>query len=638
MYTIQNGILHKHGKKQIALGTSYYASYHPDKYPVPPDGDRYGDMRRDVADIAAAGFNHIRTAAIGDVRWDGDRFALDSAFIDALVRETAADGMCSFVRLHGYSMNHRGYPDAKPLNQDGVTPEPLSGFLHDTLNHPELNADMDAATVQQAAHFAGLPEMLGFQIWNEPAYPYGGDTYDYNPHAIRAYRRWLADKGYLPPEDAARAEPPARRPNRGEDPMPWALWRLFSAENLSAMLCRLNDRAKDGAPGTESYTCHMPPPMMESAPTLGEDWFTTAEGMDILGLTQYMPFRGEAYYLSAQTLDGVESAAAVFGKRAWIIEFCCRTHMTADDYERQMISALGAGLKGINYYLWRADMAGPEEQLGGMVWNDRTKTGKFDEAVKVNALVNRLSETLASAEKLRSGVAILYSMHAGCYFDGISEGNGFSRWYARTRMLYAALKKLGVTADFVRAEDLARNPLDTRLLMIPTLDGLSEAERAHIAAFAKEHAAVTLHTGAQEMGYRFHPGCGEAWRGFPLLQDWCYRPPRPVQPWSFRLSEVLRIADIQTPIRVQADHDALGYGFLANPEAGYYIACLTNIDSWNAPVTGGKILFDEKVLGRVTRATCHTRDGSDGCALSPGEIALPALNAGGCLVVIEASR
>ena len=48
MYEIKDGILVKDGKKIFALGESYYPSFHEGKYPVPPDGDRIGEMKKDT--------------------------------------------------------------------------------------------------------------------------------------------------------------------------------------------------------------------------------------------------------------------------------------------------------------------------------------------------------------------------------------------------------------------------------------------------------------------------------------------------------------------------------------------------------------------------------------------------------------
>ena len=55
-------VLEKDGKKIIAIGESYYPSFNHTKFPVMPDGDRIGEMKKDLRMMAEAGFNHVRFA------------------------------------------------------------------------------------------------------------------------------------------------------------------------------------------------------------------------------------------------------------------------------------------------------------------------------------------------------------------------------------------------------------------------------------------------------------------------------------------------------------------------------------------------------------------------------------------------
>ena len=65
MYRVRNGVLYHDGKPEIALGQSYYPSYHAQKVPVPPEGDRLGEMALDLREMREAGFNLCRIAALG---------------------------------------------------------------------------------------------------------------------------------------------------------------------------------------------------------------------------------------------------------------------------------------------------------------------------------------------------------------------------------------------------------------------------------------------------------------------------------------------------------------------------------------------------------------------------------------------
>ena len=95
MYKIENGILYKNGKKVFALGESYYPSFHPSKFPVPPEGDRMGEMKKDLKMMAEAGFNHVRFAALGDTSYDAETECvdIDSPFVDAMIEEAEKNGL-----------------------------------------------------------------------------------------------------------------------------------------------------------------------------------------------------------------------------------------------------------------------------------------------------------------------------------------------------------------------------------------------------------------------------------------------------------------------------------------------------------------------------------------------------------------
>ena len=69
MYRVENGFLHKDGKRLFVLGESYYPSFHPCKFPVKPEDDRYGEMEKDLKMMAQAGFNHVRFAALGEASY-----------------------------------------------------------------------------------------------------------------------------------------------------------------------------------------------------------------------------------------------------------------------------------------------------------------------------------------------------------------------------------------------------------------------------------------------------------------------------------------------------------------------------------------------------------------------------------------
>lgn len=89
---------------------------------------------------------------------------------------------------------------------------------------------------------------------------------------------------------------------------------------MDAILCRLNQCAREAAPGSESFTNYWDTTLGRQFVSCWGDWFGGARDMDILSLDIYSQLRGQGYYWTSCRLDSVESAAAAQGKHAWIME------------------------------------------------------------------------------------------------------------------------------------------------------------------------------------------------------------------------------------------------------------------------------------------------------------------------------
>ena len=173
-YTIRKGVLYHDGRAQIALGQSYYPSYHPQKVPVPPTGDRLGEMAKDLRAMREAGFNVVRMAALGDVTYDQGKVSVDFPLPDAFCRMCEEQDLGAMIRLQGYSMNLRNFPDATMVDQQGQPMENAwSWFIRNCVNHPGIIEDNRMGTRASAAHFAAFPAVCSFQIYNEPIPTWG---------------------------------------------------------------------------------------------------------------------------------------------------------------------------------------------------------------------------------------------------------------------------------------------------------------------------------------------------------------------------------------------------------------------------------------------------------------------------------
>ncbi len=503
MAELRNGVLYIDSQPVIALGTHYYPSYHAQKVPVPENGDRLSAMKEDIANMKAAGFHVVRTAALGEVFRDKDGAVhAQFPFVDAMLAECKKQDMGAFVRLQGYDVNLSGITDGGMLDQEGRDMPPFWGwFVRNCLNHPGILKDNEDATVASAAYFKGNDTVLGYQIYNEPGYPSEG-FYDYNPYSIKAWRKWLTETGRCDEAAAAGAEPPRKRPAPGEDGFLWESWRLFHFIRMNDYLNHLAHKAKEGWEKPATFTCLLTNCMQQGSIQRGGDFFRVAQEMDMLGITHYLPCKGASYFEAGKILDAAESAAAVFGKHAWAIEYNGHTALSPEEWERETYTALGSGIKGIMYYQWRADYPfadGPEPEGYGMVYNDGTPTKKYDRALAMNRMITKYGSTLAAMEKKRSGVAILVSENISARCDTLDNGGATLVWASRERSylnssaIYGQLRRNRIPVDFTRSSELTENLISCRLLILPTDAGLSEMEKSQIEAFAKAGNTVVLY-------------------------------------------------------------------------------------------------------------------------------------------------
>ncbi len=613
MFEMKNGVLHKDGVPQLCLGLSYYPSYHPRKFPVRPEDDRIGELKKDIHDMAQSGFNLVRFAALGELRRVGpgeEGVEVSFPLIDECMKATEKEDIAAQVRLQGYTLNVSGYTDDGMVTAEGRELGQYECFLRASLNHEGIFHDNEDCTAASAKHFMDYKTLVSYQIFNEPAYHNG---VDYNPHSIAAWRKWLVEKGLKTEEEARTLEPPRRRPvmtldargGQSEDYRDWMYWRMFHYERLNWYLVHMDQVARRVNPRAENMTCHMNCPLTAGAMMLGEDYYRAAEGMEVLGITHYIDCFGENFYWATQVLDATESAAAVFGKHAWLVEYNARTVMPANEWDRETYAAVGAGFKGIMYYQWRADYPyddAPEPDEFGILFNDRSKTAAFDHAIRMNRLINeKLSEKIARAEKVRGGVAVLFSERANAYCDA-TEGSA-ARVSDGMRMSYRRFRKAGVPVDFVRACDLEANPLGVRLLILPVSKKYYPGEElAQIAAFQA--------AGGKVYEYMFNDGFAEVYFGEGEVR-WQEKPDgkggftygllpvRGVGVDKKRLilhgilqavdsaEEVLEDVGI-APMFLAEGAKYLDARVLAGP--GYHLVCLTNIDTKERSVPAGQEL------------------------------------------------
>ncbi len=496
MYAMKNGILYRNENPVFCIGLSYYPSYHERKVPVPENGDRVKEMKKDLQAMKDAGFNLVRMAAIGSVGIENNGICIHTEFIDSILDEADKIGIATMVRLQGYSMNLSGYKDFYMIDSDGkqMNPEVWYDFIQNSLHHSGICRDNDLGTAALAEHYSKYKNLVSYQTYNEPHYP-SGATYDYHPAAIREYRKWLVAIGAIREDEAENYMPPTSRPQKGEDAKAWILWRMFSIKSLSDFLNHTADVAKKVHPRAESLTCLTTCQTLNWNTERCVNYFDNAESMDVVGVTHYINTYGAPYFHACLVLDSAESAAAIYGKHCWIVEYDARTTITLRKFYEETYMAVGAGVKGIMYYQWRGDYVFPDSPEGngfGLINYDGTPTEYYKEKLDMVNLLNELSDYIVNADKKRCGVGILYSRYAFCHSDAIDNDERAKRnlWLDELKRIYIDLRKEGLTVDTVESRHLKKNTLDIKVLYIPMYDLLSDDEKEEIDAFVKSGGRV----------------------------------------------------------------------------------------------------------------------------------------------------
>lgn len=584
MYQLKNGLLYKDGKPVFGLGVSYYASYHERKVPVPRDGDRMGEMHKDLKGMVDAGFNIVRFAALGDISYDenGD-VVYDGELMDAMAREADKLGIATMIRLQGYSSNLSDYRDTYMIDAQG---KPMDDtvwydFIRDSLFHKGILKDTHAVTEHLAKHFKDICNVACYQTYNEPHYPTTG-MFDYHPDTIEAYRQWLVEKGIMTREAAQNYKPPATRPQKGESPVDWIHWRLFSMKAMSNFLGDCSDVAYN-ASGIETMTCLTIDPSSNGNAARGVSFYDSAQRMNALGITHYYLDRIPEVYMACLALDMGESAASLYQKPMWLVEYDARTNIPLEKFRKETYLALGAGCKGIMYYQWRGDHIFPDAPEGngyGIINYDGTPTPNFENAKKTVEVINKLSDVLVNARKLRTGVAMLYSDYAFMHSDAVdNDGTGVwfyelkNSWLEELSRVYCQLRAEGISPDIVRAQDLKDNVLGTRVLYTASMELLSEEERQQVQAF--KVAGGTVYTKNEQ--YRYKTGY------IPLDYE------QGSDNNDFEVADTLYLSGITAPVRLIGQRGLLYQTLKGN---GYYIICITNAANPDRPAKNTRIETD----------------------------------------------
>ena len=487
MFEISNGLLIKDGKPVIALGSHYYPSFHPLKVPVIDHSKRLEEAKKDIKSIKELGFSLLRIASIGESKLVNNVIIKDFAFVDDLVDLISQNQMSALVRIQGYSTNLRGADNALMKNQNEKDiPLKWDYFIRNCLNNKSVIKEDEEITVLSAKHFKDNKNVIGFQIYNEPAYPFDG-FYDYNVYSVEAWKNKCHKT----------KKPPTYRPTNKEELEDWISFRKFSNDCINDYLVKLGKLTKEYS-NKPAFTCLMPCAIQQGIAIRGCNMFKIAKGMDFLGITIYISPLGVTAREFSRVIDISNASARLNNTHAWAIECDARVDVSPKEYEIMILSLLAGGFKGILPYQYRADAKlqnAPEPDKYGIVYNDLTETKKFQTVKKMNYFINSFSNYLASSEALRQDVALYMSEDINIYQDAIYNGEINNAWKCKepvslfSNVIYNKLIDNGYLPRFVDINNLK----NVKVLLIPSSIGISDNEKEMLKDFELSGGVVRVY-------------------------------------------------------------------------------------------------------------------------------------------------
>ena len=278
--------------------------------------------------------------------------------------------------------------------------------------------------------------------------------------------------------------------------------------------------------------------------------------------------------------------------------------------------ALGCGIKGIMYYQWRGDCpmpTSPEANGFGFLNYDGTEAPNYTNGMKMVDYLNRISDKLVGAEKLRSGVGILYSNHAVFMADTATMKDSETARNKKQRnatiqsnlWIYDQLKRNGISADVVTPESLTDNRLNIKWLFVPDYDLLSGKEKEQVENFRKNGGKVYIKE-------RF---------GFKELSAEYTK-------YMFRLS----IYDIIDDCEITPFVEVIGSPYIMTnivKGADYHMISINNIRTKDEVIEGVSLRLH--TMG--TKAVFMTPEGDLELEIENGTVQLPPITDGGMLYI-----
>ncbi|WP_420454351.1 beta-galactosidase [Rubrivirga sp.] len=409
----------------VPYGSQYYRAPSP----------RPEDWDRDHARMAELGFTMVKYWL--QWRWNHpaeDRYDWDD--IDRLMDVADRHGlrvMLNTIVDVAPAWVYQKYPDASMVTLAGerigpqTQPHRQIGGLGLSLCHAPAQDHMfrwlRAAIERYSDHPAlaiwnvgSEPEltqsMAEMRLWADDAQKIG-DMLDYNPHAVAAFRRWLAETygGEIDALNTAwkrnyqsfdEAEVPRTR-NTFNDLVDW---RTFFVDVLGQHVRRRFEVAREADAGRHPLMCHHV--FLQGFPTVStaNDPWNVGQTGDLHGITQMDdPMMCDVLRSCARGKPIISAEMLMLMGYTLDLPHA----ITADDIKRHVFTGLAANLKGFLFWQYRPETLGREAPTWGLSHLDGSSTPWLESFAEIGRVLQEHADFVLDCEPRPSQVAVLYS-------------------------------------------------------------------------------------------------------------------------------------------------------------------------------------------------------------------------------------
>jgi beta-galactosidase len=496
-------------REDYFFGTSYY----PEQWPRT-------SWKEDFKKMHDLGFNVVRMGEFAWSRFEPSEDTFDFGWMDNAIEEAGRNGLSVILGTPTGSIPpwlYKKHPDVLGANDKGpLTYGGRKGFSPDA---PAMREAAEKLIGSLADHYATNPSVIGWQISNEPGFPFE----NYDNHSLNAFRNWLKTRyGSISNlnqswvgmfwsnqyNDWDEIRFPVNSAEGGWRPGSSLDYRRFFSDSFIAWLRFESDVLKRHSSSSAGQFRYINwPDTLWSV-----DVFKAAELGTYTAWDNYSMMPGLSDYRD-QFYAGLNhdlSRCSQTTQRFFVAEQLARAPANADrkSIRLQTYIDLAHGSSGTLFYEWRSPLGGNEAGYPSVLGLDGSYGPDAAEYRRMACEYSRIAPLLREA-KTESDLAMLFSYDnewdqgfwAGVSFRSTSGYDGAFKRY------YAGMKALHRNIDVIPAD----KPLSKyRMVVSPGLRMVGDRTAKALNDYVSGGGILVLNAkaGTREMDARLRPMIG----------------------------------------------------------------------------------------------------------------------------------